>query len=176
MMKNEEKAREGYGDMNEDPEMEEEVTDRGKRSYIRRYLPFVLPVLLVQAVAAYLLVTKVIAPRVQHAQRDGGGIEEMGEVYIVKDVITNPAETAGTRFLNVTVGLEVRDKKALNELKRRGPQVRDILIDILSSRTIAQLSGTDNRRSLREEILARMNGILGGERLVNVYFVDFVLQ
>ena len=54
--------------------------------------------------------------------------------------------------------------------------VRDLLITILSSRTVEQLTNAADREMMREEIANRINKLLGPQKVLAVYFVDYVLQ
>jgi flagellar basal body-associated protein FliL len=65
-------------------------------------------------------------------------------VYAIKDIVVNPAGTGGTRFLSVSFGFELGDAGLMAEFTEREALVRDALITILSSKTVAQL--TDAKR------------------------------
>lgn len=151
-----------------------EESQAKKPGILKRRFSVIIVVLLVQAAASYFLVTQLIAPKIKGSKADRE--KQIGSVYLVKDVITNPAQTAGTRFLNVTVGLEAEGKHISDELGKRDPQIRDILIDILASKTIEQLIGIESRKRIREDILSQVNKVLITGKVVNVYFVSFVLQ
>jgi flagellar basal body-associated protein FliL len=101
---------------------------------------------------------------------------EVKEVFLVSDMIINPAETNGTRFLNTTIGLGVGDVLAKTALEERSAQVRDALISILTTKTIPELVHPDGKKILRKEIIERINRIIAPQHIMEVYFVDFVLQ
>ena len=98
------------------------------------------------------------------------------EVYLVSNLLVNPTGTSGTRYLSASLGLKVKTPAAAEQLKERDLQVRDLLIQILSTRTVDQLTDAAARESMRREILQRLNQMVGGEQLSAVYFVDYVLQ
>ncbi len=101
---------------------------------------------------------------------------EVAEVFLVSDMIVNPAETNGTRFLNTTIGLGVSDKLAQAALEEKSPQIRDALISILTTKTIPELVHPDGKKMLRKEIVRKVDGMIAPHRILDVYFVDFVLQ
>ncbi len=112
----------------------------------------------------------------KHGGGEGG--EEGGEsnIYIVKDVILNPAGTNGTRFLLTTVGFEVTTAEAKKELEAKDVQVRDALNTVLTAKTLGTLSMPEKRDSLRLEIAEKVGKILRTGELTSVYFSKFIIQ
>ncbi|HUU46234.1 MAG TPA: flagellar basal body-associated FliL family protein [Acidobacteriota bacterium] len=112
----------------------------------------------------------------KNTKDDGREDQGPGEVYLVSDLLVNPTGTSGTRYLSATVGLEVGSPKVVGKLEERAVQVRDILISILSARSVDQLTDFQAREQMRGEIRERLNRLLGSDELLAVYFVDYVLQ
>ena len=54
--------------------------------------------------------------------------------------------------------------------------IKDALITHLSSRTIEELTDTQQRELMRDAILARINPIVKPHKVRGIYFLDFVLQ
>ena len=166
--------------------MAEEQAAEKKESgkvWVMKYAPIILVAIVLEAILAYFLVTKVIAPKMRAATEESAVEEEqpkaIGKIYEVKDLIVNPAGTGGTRYLNTTIGLEVEDERLIPELENRSPQIRDALIDILVAKTIEQLDGVEDKQVLREEILTKINDMLPTTemgKVVHVYLIDFVIQ
>jgi flagellar protein FliL len=110
---------------------------------------------------------------------EGGEGEEGGaepNIYIVKDVILNPAGTNGTRFLLTTVGFEVSNAEAKKEIEAKDVQVRDALNTILTAKSLTTLSLPENRDSIRQEIAERVGKLLRTGELTSVYFSKFIIQ
>ena len=142
-------------------------------------------VMVVMAAAAFFTVKMVVLPKFGPAAStaDGSASEESetaeqgeGEVYLIEDLLINPSGTEGTRYLSTSLGLEVGSPEAVEALKERDLQVRDLLISILSSRTVSQLTDHAEREKMRLEIQARLDKMLKGNQLLAVYFVDYVMQ
>jgi flagellar basal body-associated protein FliL len=156
----------------------------------------ILAIIVVDACAAFLVVKaiapRLVASRVKQAVANAGAVEEprqaseakaaggqesaMGTIDQISDLVVNPAGTDGTRYLCTTVALETIDPRVSEEIKSREAQIRDVLIGILSRRTIGELADLGTRDSLREEIRAAVNELLPGGEVVGVYFSNFVLQ
>lgn len=144
-------------------------------------------VVLVMAGAAFFVVSKFLAPQdaataEQQAEppahdEHGSGTEKAGgEIFMVEELLVNPTGTSGTRFLSASIGLEVAGHETVVQLEGQQMPVRDLLITILSSRTVEQLTNTTEREMMRGEITERLNKLLGPDKILAVYFVDYVLQ
>jgi flagellar FliL protein len=107
------------------------------------------------------------------------------------DVTVNIAETNGERFLKAAVQLEWNssDKKMLEELEPRLPKIKNIIIDILSSKPLAELMTVEGKKAIREAIVSDVNAILpaeveekpGGDpiplgKVQRAFFVEFIVQ
>ncbi len=97
-------------------------------------------------------------------------------VYSIKDIVVNPAGTAGSRFLSVSFGFELESPSLATEFEAREPIVRDVLITILSSKTLADLTDAKQKEVMRVQIKKRLSQVLNTEELAGVYYTDFVLQ
>jgi flagellar protein FliL len=104
--------------------------------------------------------------------KEGAG----GVVYAIKDIVVNPAGTGGSRFLSVSLGFELSSEAAATEFETREPLVRDVLITILSSKTLAELTDAREKEIMRVQIKKRLQQLLESEEPNAVYFTDFVLQ
>lgn len=163
---------------------------------LKKLLIIGIPVFLVQLVVLFFLATKFFGPssQTQHPATSGsereaeskepsneGGREGAKEgaeqsIFVVKDLIVNPAGTNGSRFLLLTVGFETSTPEGAKELEKREIQVRDALNTILTAKALDELSGNDRREALRGEIQAKVGELLKGGAITNVYFSKFIIQ
>jgi flagellar basal body-associated protein FliL len=160
----------------------------------------ILAIIIADAFAAYMLTTKVIAPKIIESKivdlraeigqlpPEGGmlpkdkpakpavGLEAVGSIFQIKDIVVNPSGTNGTRYLCTTVALEITNPLVEEEATAREAQVRDLLIEILSRRTVTELSSLEMRDHIRDEIARSVNTLLTSGEIDGVYFSNFVLQ
>jgi len=163
----------------------------------------ILAIIVADAYAAYFLVVKGIAPRMAEAQvirvaeeasaeDEAAAAEEVhtgeevgtgeeagtgvGSITPVEDIVINPAGSGGTRYLCATVALQSTQNAVADEVTEREPQIRDVLIEILSKCTVEDLSALSKRDELRAEIKVAVNDLLVSGEVVGVYFSNFVLQ
>ena len=151
-------------------------------------VPIAILVLAVQSVMAYYTLTWLFfseplspvshAEEVVVAETKGGeeSYSSTGEVYQIEDIIVNPAGTQGRRFLVVSLGFEVSEKKVLVALAERETQIRDAMITLLSSKNLEYLADVMNREPLREEIRSAANRFIDKGEVIRVYFIGYVLQ
>ncbi|MEQ1857872.1 MAG: flagellar basal body-associated FliL family protein, partial [Longimicrobiales bacterium] len=110
----------------------------------------------------------------------GGGhgapaAEPAEALHQIEDLVVNPAGSGGTRFLVAAVSLDA-DPEAQEELTARDSEARDLLLTVLASRTVEQLSEVSHREVLRTELKDVLNGMLGHEGVHRVFFPQFVIQ
>lgn len=158
---------------------------------------------LVAVSAAYLLTLKVLkpmmasdAPTEQAAEpvkaepvkeekheeasagHGGGGGEHAGtnQFFTVESIVVNPAETQGTRYLSCSVSFEVASPEDLKAFEEKAVKIKDLLITILSSKTVDELADIKVRNDMRRQILAVVNRFTTPAQATAVYLTDFVLK
>jgi flagellar FliL protein len=97
-------------------------------------------------------------------------------MFVVKDMIVNPAGTNGSRFLLVTIGFESSSAEGVKELERKEIQLRDILNTVLTAKSLDELASVGQREELRTEIQARSGELVKVGSVTNVYFSKFIIQ
>jgi flagellar protein FliL len=143
-----------------------------------------VPVFLVQLAVVYFLVAKFVAPSTAaaapsepaKAAETKESTDAAKSIFVVKDVIVNPAGTNGTRFLLTTVGFEIAGAEREKDLEKKEVQVRDVLNTILTSKGLDELVKPEQREALRKEILIKVAEMLPAGSLTNVYFSKFIIQ
>jgi flagellar FliL protein len=142
-----------------------------------------IPLFVVQLVVSYVVVAKFFKPKMNPAMeeiRDESTRQtpqaQIGEWFLMEDVIVNPKATKGARFLSMSVGFECETNQVVKEIEKREILIRDYLISLLSDRTIEQLDDGKDKEILRMEILGHVKEVLATEGLMNVYFETFILQ
>jgi len=151
--------------------------------FSKKLLMIGIPIFVVQLAVVYFLMAKlVLAPA--HSEPAAAKTEEENQkaesatqnIFLIKDIIVNPAGTNGTRFLLTTVGVEVSTPEAQQELEKKEVQVRDLLNSILTSKGLTELVSTEQRELLRGEISKKIGEMLRTGKLKNVYFSKFIIQ
>jgi flagellar FliL protein len=100
----------------------------------------------------------------------------IGPLYSFDTFIVNLADPGGIRYLKVSMQAEVDSNKVIDEIEKRNPQVRDLILTVLSSKTYAEVSTPQGKIALKQEIIRRLNLILTTGTVRNVFFTEFISQ
>lgn len=100
----------------------------------------------------------------------------IGPIMPLDTFIVNLADPGGKRFLRVTIDLELSNAEMQEEMKTRLPQVRDAILMVLPTKQFDDISTTEGKIALRDELLASLNGLLTTGQISNIYFKEFVVQ
>jgi len=87
----------------------------------------------------------------------------------------NLFDPKSVRYLKVTLQLELAGITK-EEVDTQVPKIRDSLIILISSKKLEEVASMEGKLRLREEILFRINRILGEGKTREIYFTDFVVQ
>ncbi|MHB8926043.1 MAG: flagellar basal body-associated FliL family protein [Bacillota bacterium] len=108
--------------------------------------------------------------------RKGGEKPVKGETYRVGEFITNLADPGGKKFIKVLVEVEVSGTKPVGELQKKTGAVRDTVLAVLRSRTMADVEGPDGMAALGDELGKAIGGLLTTGKVLKVNFLDFMIQ
>ncbi len=101
---------------------------------------------------------------------------EEGVTFALEPFVVNLSDPAGTRFLKLSLQLELAGPAVMEKAKTKSPQIRDAIITLLTAKTSDALISPEGKLQLKDEINIRINQILGESSVKNVYLTDFVMQ
>jgi flagellar basal body-associated protein FliL len=124
--------------------------------------------------------------------------EDLGAEYIsdlLQEMIINPADSKGRYFLIVKIDVAVNDRDIIFDevlsKKWRIPEIRNIIVDVISTYTMAELKTPEFKNEVREVIVEKLNELAGwtadmaassddGELILppvkDIYFSKYILQ
>lgn len=98
-----------------------------------------------------------------------------GQVLPLPTITVNLSDPGGRRYLKLGMEVEVNaDVSAI--IKNQAAKIRDSIIMLLAGKTYADISTPDGKVLLKAEVAARLNQIFGAQRVIRVYFTDFVVN
>ncbi len=100
----------------------------------------------------------------------------IGPLYALDTMIVNLADHGGKRYLRVTMALELSDPEAVVTIQNRLPQVRDAILMILPTKNYDDVSTSDGKIALRNQVMEKINSLMTKGRVNNIYFTEFVVQ
>ena len=90
--------------------------------------------------------------------------------------IANLSDRDGGRYIKTTIQLEFAGAEPPDWLDKRMPQVRDMILTLLTSKSFDDIRTPEGKQLLRDEIILRANQALQSESVTAVYFTDFIVQ
>lgn len=151
---------------------------KGKKSGGSKFLPagkyfLILLVLAAQGILAYQIVDK-----------NYGNVYELVDTltapedgsYMLEELIVNPAGSNGQRFLVVEISLELYDMKHIELIEQKKQRIRHNMLEVLSSRTVNQLTQLSEREKMRSELAEVTNEAVGKRSVRNLYYTRYVMQ
>lgn len=109
----------------------------------------------------------------EEAQRES---EFIGTLIPMETFLVNLAGSRGGKLARINMELEVDTSEVQEEIDRRKPQIRDIIIILLSSKTYSQISTAEGKEQLRNEIRDTVNPFLTKGKIKRVYYTEFILN
>jgi flagellar FliL protein len=100
----------------------------------------------------------------------------IGPLYPLDTMIVNLSDDGGKRYLRVTMALELSDPESVDTIESRLPQIRDAVLMILPTKTYDDVSTTDGKIALRNQVMEKINDLMTKGRVNNIYFTEFVVQ
>lgn len=102
--------------------------------------------------------------------------KKSGSIFNLEPFIVNLQDNSGTRYLKLTINLELTSNTSSEELAAQTPQIRDSLIILLSSKGYSDIGTVEGKYQMRDEIVARVNQFLHKGKVKTAYFTEFVIQ
>jgi len=113
-----------------------------------------------------------------HGAKDGKGGEGAGGKfsYDFENVVVNLSGSLGTKYLKAGFTFTSSNadlKKIIEENKK---QLLDVAINVLSSRSLADLESPGSKNVIRNDLMAHFNEALHSDLIEQIYFTEFVIQ
>lgn len=162
---------------------EEEKKKKGRRGPIS-IPPFLyyIPILLIIAFGGYYIYKNFFAASPEIGKTEEKSVElarvavKRGVMFPAWSLVINLADANVPRFLKVSFTFELDRAITVAEMQEKEPIIKDAIIGLISSKTMADMRGYEAQLILKEEIISRLNAILETGRVINVYFTEFIVQ
>lgn len=144
--------------------------------------------IVVQAVVAWALVVFVAGPILRDeplpwqkgkdpaAEAEQETKSDLGPMLPIEEVLVNVAGTKGRRFFKTSLQLEMEGDDIEKTAPARMPVLRGRVIDVLSSKSLDELTAPGARDSLKAELLETLNAEVSGGDFRNLFFTEFLVQ
>jgi len=104
-------------------------------------------------------------------------ISQIGSLYSLKPFTLNLlSDGSEDVYLKVKLDFELSIKELENELDSKNAVIRDIVIKILTTKSVEDLSTDRGKEEAIDEIINKLNHILNDGYIKNIYFTEFIVQ
>lgn len=172
-----------------------ETIDEPKKVGLNPKILFIgLPLFIVQLVVVYFVTANVLLSKIENSNSDAAGSDTTGTIsqnadtstsgavelgkfiYLLEEIIVNPAETDGKRLLLASVGFDVQSEEQKTILASKEILIKDITLSTLSSKSIRQLVDPLYRDSIRIELKQSVERSVPTVRINSVFFSKYIIQ
>jgi len=80
------------------------------------------------------------------------------------------------RYAHMAIEIEVADESAKGMVEKKVPPIRDAILSYLSDRTPDELRGSDGLKEIKESMIKKLDELIPGHRIRNLYITDFIIQ
>lgn len=90
--------------------------------------------------------------------------------------LANLADETSSRYLKMSLQVEFVDAEPPAAFDARLPQIRDVILTLVTSKTFADIRTPEGKERLREDVIDRINHVLAQDAVKSVYFTEFIVQ
>lgn len=176
-------------------EITSEVAEKPKPKFKPKILIIGLPLFVIQLIAVYFITANILLKKMDGRTFEESRTQQTTEVsdsqdetidssnknlgeylFEIEDIIVNPANTTGEQLLLTSLAFDVPDEAIKKNLEKKQILVKDLVISILSSKTITQLGDTAYKDTLRTEISNQVQLMFSDIVINRVYFSKYIIN
>jgi len=164
-------------------EQEEKKEGGGNKLLLIIIVVLLLLLLVIGGLVAYFLLSsnnddqaQQEEPKKVEKKHKASDLAEIGPIYPLDQFIVNLVSSGASRYLKCKIDLELDSPDLQQEVDKKLPAIRDLIIRILSSKTVEEIQTAKGKEKLKEEIKRKINSMLTTGEVRNVYFTEFVIQ
>ena len=113
-----------------------------------------------------------------HRGDDGHGedVDGANSLAMLDTFVVNLNDPKSQRYLKVTMQVEFFGDDPPERFSTRRPQIRDLVLTLLSSKGVADVRTIEGKQQLRDEVIARINRVIDDDVVKAIYFAEFIVQ
>lgn len=109
-------------------------------------------------------------------ETDTGTRPPAGALFQVENFVVNPAGTEGTRFLMLSMAVEVPDAGVSELMRGREAEIRDTMVRVVGRRTVRELADVARREELTADLKEALEALFGAGSVGRLFLPQFVIQ
>jgi flagellar FliL protein len=101
---------------------------------------------------------------------------KIGPLYEMPLLVVNLISRKGKRYLRIMINFEMDNEALQGELELKKVIISDIVLGILTSKTVEDLSSIKGKSRTKQEMIITLNKSLLDGKIKNVFFTQFIIQ
>ena len=157
-----------------------------KKKSLTKMLPFIVIILLI-LIGGGLFAFKMINKKPEQNQSATATekteptplstpLEDKLTYEITPAFTVNLTEFSGKKYLKISIVLEYKDPQVKTDLDKRLFQIKDSFITALATKNSKELATEEGKQHLKDELISKINVIIGKDKITNIYFGEFIIQ
>jgi flagellar FliL protein len=112
----------------------------------------------------------------KEAESSAGNGEVTGTVVGLDPFVVNLNETGTSRYLKVSIQLELSEHEAEKQIEKSKQVIRDDMLSYLSGLRLKDTLGAQAKDKIRTDLLAKIEDVIGTHKVRRMFFQEFVVQ
>jgi len=146
--------------------------NEGNNNNLMKLIAIFLLMVIVAAGTSYGVITYLTSTQQEEQKEEK---KEFGPTYTLGDFTVNLSDSGGYQFIKASIVVEVSDEKVIEELEKRSPQLRDVLISNMREASVDEIE-EPGAKTLKRNIKNELNTVLNEGQIENVWFTQLVIQ
>ena len=149
---------------------------KGKKGFLKIVAIGVVAALLAGG-AGYYFYGKKMLGHAAEKQTETKGPEklEVGPTVALEPFIINVSGNS-SRFVKISVAMELKNEKAVEHAKKTTPVVRDAMLSVLGAKTPETFMDVAGRAAIKKELFDNVNRVFPDGALKAIYITDIIMQ
>jgi flagellar FliL protein len=102
--------------------------------------------------------------------------DKTGPIVPLEPFVVNLNETGQSRYLKISLKLEVANSAAQKQIEKKVDLVRDMVLSHLSGLSVTESLGAEAKDKIRDALRVGIEEIIGEGTIKRVFFGEFVVQ
>jgi flagellar FliL protein len=156
---------------------ENEAPPKAAKKGFLKTLIITLVILGLAAACGYYVYGKTLLANVQKHKTEKSEKDkvEIGPIIALEPFVINVSGNS-SRFVKISVAMEVKDEKGVEQIKKMTPVIRDMMLSVLGTKAPEVFMETGGRNAIKEEMFGRVSQFMADGNLKAVYITDIVMQ
>jgi flagellar FliL protein len=100
---------------------------------------------------------------------------EVGPIVSLEPFVINVSGNS-SRFVKISVAIELKDEKAVELTKKMAPVVRDAMLSVLAAKTPEAFMDIAGRSAMKQELFDGVSRLFADGGLKAIYITDIIMQ